>query len=85
MACERLCGYSSRGPSQITYRAFADVFGLEAKGSMRYRIALIVPDGAADNADSAREVAKREVEERLTLLLRIGECNATRLDTEPYA
>ena len=35
---------------------------------------------AADDAGSACEVAKRELEKRLTMLRGISECNATRLD-----
>lgn len=52
----------------------------EPVGGMQYRITLIVPDTAAADANSACEVAKKEVEKRLRLLDDISECNATPLD-----
>jgi hypothetical protein len=52
----------------------------ESIGGTQRRITLTVPDTAADDAGSACEVAKRELEKRLTMLRGISECNATRLD-----
>jgi hypothetical protein len=51
-------------------------------GGTRRRITLTVPDTAADDADSACEVAKREVEKRLTLVEGISECRATPLELD---
>ena len=52
----------------------------ESVGGTTRKITLTVPDTVADNADSACEVAKRDVEERLTLLEGISDCTATPLD-----
>ena len=52
----------------------------ESVGGTQRRITLTVPDTAADDAGSACEVAKRELEKRLSLLRGVSECKATRLD-----
>lgn len=52
----------------------------ESIGGTQRRITLTVPATAADDPDSACEVAKRELEKRLTMLRGISECNATPLD-----
>ena len=52
----------------------------ESVGGTQRRITLTVPDTAADDAGSACEVAKRELEKRLSLLRGVSECNATRMD-----
>lgn len=52
----------------------------EPVGGTQHRITLTVPDTAAEDAESACEVAKREVENRLRLLVGISDCAATPLD-----
>ncbi|BAX93812.1 hypothetical protein [Mycobacterium shigaense] len=52
----------------------------ESVGGTQRRITLTVPHTAAGDADSACEVARRELEDRLTMLRGISECHATPLD-----
>jgi hypothetical protein len=68
-------------PSEQLIRQSPMFSAWESVGGVRRRITLTVPDTAADDAESACEVAKREVEARLTLLKCIADCAATRLDS----
>jgi hypothetical protein len=51
--------------------------GWEAVGGTQVRITLSVPETAADDAESACNAAKEEIEKRLTLLTGWGDCAAT--------
>jgi hypothetical protein len=55
--------------------------GWESVGGTQRRITLTVPDTTANDANAACEVARGEVENRLTLLQGISDCAATPLDS----
>lgn len=67
-------------PSEPLVRQSPMFADWESVGGVQRRITLSVQDTAAGDADSACEVARREVEDRLTLLKGISKCNATPLD-----
>lgn len=68
-------------PSEELLRQSPMFSAWESVGGVQRRITLTVPDTAAGDAESACEVAKREVEARLTLLKSIADCAATGLDS----